>query len=182
MNKKLLYLFGLITLIIFPLPTLFIQYFYWKQPVMDLFQLDQLGTVHTFVGILFGLISGISVGFILELPLFEKIPNRIEPLVQSLNLAWYEKVFLAFCAGFGEELLFRAGLQAFFGIGLTSFLFIAIHGYFSFKPLIKSLYGITLLPFILLISYGYSNYGIWFAIAAHFSYDFILFILIDEAA
>jgi len=38
-----------------------------------------------------------------------------------------------------------------------------------------SLYGLIILPFIVLLSYGFEFFGLWFAIAAHFAYDAVLF-------
>jgi hypothetical protein len=97
-----------------------------------------------------------------------------------MNLNLVDKIFLSFCAGFGEEILFRVGVQHWLGIWITSILFIAIHGYLNPKKWRLSLYGILLLPFILSLGSWLSPMGIWFCIAAHFSYDLMLFISIDR--
>jgi membrane protease YdiL (CAAX protease family) len=93
-----------------------------------------------------------------------------------MNLNVGDAIFLSFCAGFGEELLFRSGMQYYLGIIVTSLIFVAIHGYLNPKNWRYSLYGLLVLPFILLISLGFETFGLWFAIAAHFSYDAVLFI------
>ena len=92
-----------------------------------------------------------------------------------MNLKVRHGLFLSFCAAVGEELLFRAGLQSFLGPFLCSIVFVALHGYLNPFNLRFSVYGLIVLPFILLISYGMEPFGLLFCIAAHFSYDAILF-------
>ena len=113
---------------------------------------------------------------LLQAPLFEKLPNRIDDIVRSMNLNVGDAIFLSFCAGFGEELLFRSGVQYYLGIVLTSVIFVAIHGYLNPKNWRYSMYGLIVLPFILLLSMGFETFGLWFAISAHFAYDAVLFI------
>lgn len=114
-------------------------------------------------------------------PIFKTIPLGIEQMVKNLKLNYVDAFFLSICAGIGEELLFRSGLQTFFGIWITSFLFVAIHGYFSLKKIKKSLYGLVILPFIIFIAYGYDHFGLWFSVSAHFAYDVVLFfVMINE--
>ncbi|MFM7387280.1 MAG: type II CAAX prenyl endopeptidase Rce1 family protein, partial [Bacteroidota bacterium] len=77
--------------------------------------------------------------------------------------------------GLGEELFFRAALQPYLGIWITSVLFVAIHGYLNPWNWRMSLYGLMILPFIFLLSFGYEHFGLWFAVAAHFAYNAVLF-------
>ena len=93
----------------------------------------------------------------------------------ALKLNFWEGLFLSMCAGIGEELLFRSGIQPLLGPVITSILFIALHGYLNPFNWRFSIYGLIALPFILLISYSVGPFGLWFAIAAHFSYDAVLF-------
>jgi membrane protease YdiL (CAAX protease family) len=113
---------------------------------------------------------------LLQAPLFEKLPNRIDDILRSMNLNVGDAIFLSFCAGFGEELLFRSGVQYYLGIVLTSIIFVAIHGYLNPKNWRYSMYGLIVMPFILLLSMGFETFGLWFAISAHFAYDAVLFI------
>ena len=110
--------------------------------------------------------------------IFDSVSTRMDTLIASMQLKIWQGLFLSFCAGFGEELLFRAGVQPFLGVVITSVLFIALHGYLNPFNLRFSLYGIIALPFILILSYGYVYFGLYFAIAAHFSYDAVLFTFI----
>ena len=62
-----------------------------------------------------------------------------------------DALFISFCAGFGEEILFRTGMQHYLGILITSIFFVAIHGYLNPFNWRYSLYGLIVLPFILLL-------------------------------
>ena len=131
------------------------------------------------IPLMYGLQLGIVYGFIaylfMQAPFFEKVPVKINKLVRSMKLSVFDGLFFSLCAGIGEELLFRQGIQSFTGVLLTSVLFVALHGYLNPYNLRFSVYGLIVLPFIILISYGLDVFGIWFCIAAHFSYDAVLF-------
>ena len=109
-------------------------------------------------------------------PVFDKLPVRVETMVRNMKLSVWDCVFLSICAGVGEELLFRSGMQFYLGPLITSVIFVAVHGYLNPFNWRMSLYGLIVLPFILMISYGYEEFGLWFSIGAHFSYDLVLFL------
>ncbi len=118
--------------------------------------------------------------FFMQAKVFDKMPNRIEHIVKGMNLTILDCFFLSICAGVGEELLFRSGIQFYLGPIITSILFVAIHGYLNPRNWRMSLYGLIVLPFILLIAYAFEEFGLWFCIFAHFSYDLVLFIIISR--
>lgn len=175
MKKKSLLFLGLLTLVVFPIPT-FVTLYYAEgiQPleILDLgsFNADSLG-----LGIIIGMLYAVlALGF-MQASVFQKLPTRIETMVQNMNLSIWDCLFLSICAGVGEELLFRSGVQFYLGPIITSVIFVAIHGYLNPFNWRMSLYGLIVLPFILLISYALEEFGLWFCIGAHFSYDFVLF-------
>lgn len=171
-----MYLLGLVTLLVFPLPSYFMLHFQEGTQLDEFLQIDSFSTVPVSYGLLFGIIYAFFASVILKAEIFEKLPLRIDKLVNDLNINVWDGIFLSLCAGIGEELLFRSGVQYYLGILATSILFVAIHGYFSIKNIKMSLYGIVVFPFILLISLGFEHFGLWFSICAHFSYDLTLFI------
>ena len=176
MSKFKLYILGWVTLIIFPIPAYFAVH-YLKDVQWDSFlQLDKIALIPILYGLEFGIIYAFIASVILKAPVFKSIPLGIEQLIKGLKINFIDAIFLSLCAGIGEELLFRAGMQTFFGVWITSFVFVAIHGYFSLVNIKKSLYGLVVLPFIILISLGYEHFGLWFSVAAHFSYDLLLFV------
>ncbi len=175
-NKRLILLLGLVTLLIFPLPTFYFLMYWENLSFYEIVELEKFQIIPIVYGIEFGIIYAFLATLLLKAPIFDRVPLKMEKMIRSLNLSIPEALFLSFCAGFGEELLFRSGVQYYLGIWPTSILFVAIHGYFSFRKPLISLYGLIVLPFILIISYGFDYFGLWFAIAAHFSYDSVLFL------
>ena len=124
---------------------------------------------------MFGFVYAFIALLCMNAPIFDSLENRIEVLLKQLKLNIYKGLFLSVCAGVGEELLFRASVQPYLGIWITSILFVAIHGYLNPWNWKFSLYGLIILPFIVLLSYGYEFFGLWFAIMAHTAYDAVLF-------
>lgn len=174
-------LLGLVTLLLFPIPTFLVHYFVNHISPWKILEFQKFNILNIGLGLQFGFVYGIVAMLFLQAPLFEKLPNRIDDLVRAMNLNVGDAIFLSFCAGFGEELLFRSGVQYYMGIVLTSLIFVAIHGYLNPKNWRYSMYGLIVLPFILLLSMGFETFGLWFAIAAHFSYDAVLFIAILQS-
>lgn len=169
-------LLGLVTLLVFPIPTFLFHYVVNHISPWKILDFERFTTLNIGLGLEFGFVYGIVAMLLLQAPLFKKLPNRIDHIVRSMNLNVGDAIFLSFCAGFGEELLFRSGVQYYLGIILTSVIFVAIHGYLNPKNWRYSMYGLIVLPFILLLSMGFETFGLWFAISAHFAYDAVLFI------
>jgi uncharacterized protein len=178
--KRRLQIMGLITLLVFPIPAYLYLHFVKEQTLSQFLELDRLTDNFILLGIEFGIIYAFFVLLIMRANIFQSIPDKIELLLQSLKLNIFDCIFLALCAGIGEELLFRAGIQQLLGPWITSVFFVSIHGYLNPFNLKKSLYGLLVLPFILLISFAYSEFGLWFCIGAHFSYDLVLFLALRE--
>jgi len=175
MRYKML-LLGLVTLLVFPIPTFLVHFYVNHISPWKILEFEKFTTLNIGLGLQFGFVYGILAMLLLQAPVFDKLPNRIDDIVRSMKLNVGDAIFLSFCAGFGEEILFRSGMQYYLGIIVTSLIFVAIHGYLNPKNWRYSLYGLLVLPFILLISLGFETFGLWFAISAHFSYDAVLFI------
>lgn len=167
---------GWITLLVFPLPAFLVLHFFYDFDWKMFLQLENFKTIPIVYGLEFGILYAFLAMILLQAPVFERLPLRMDQLVRDLKLNIYDAIFLSLCAGIGEELLFRVGLQYFTGPILTSLIFVGIHGYFSWKNLSMNYYGLLVLPFILLISFGYNHFGLWFSISAHFAYDAVLFL------
>ena len=165
---------------IFPLPTFFGLYYFEDITPVEILQLENLTVYKVGLGIQFGVIYAFIALLFMQAKVFKEMPTRIENIVRNMNLSVLDCIFLSLCAGIGEELLFRSGVQFYLGPIFTSVLFVAIHGYLNPFNWKMSLYGIIVLPFILVLSYSLYEFGIWFCIAAHFSYDLILFLTMIE--
>lgn len=140
-------------------------------------ELDKDHTTSVVIGMAVGLAPALFIHFY---SITDKnaphIHNQLD-VISSLKLNLLECIFLAFCAGFGEEFLFRGGAQYWLGPWITSVLFVAVHGYLDPRKWHVMKYGLMVLIFILTISLLKSTFGIWFCVSAHFFYDFALFYL-----
>ena len=181
MSKRSIYLLGSITLFLFPIPTFVGLYWFEGLFPVEIFQLEHLSVFKLGIGIQLGIVYAFLALLLMQAPVFNKMPSRIEHLVKSMNLNLVDCFLISVCAGVGEEILFRSGVQFYLGPIITTFIFIAIHGYLNPFNWRMSLYGLIVLPFIFLISYGYNEFGLWFSIGAHFAYDFVLFVAISKS-
>jgi len=123
-------------------------------------------------GTLFGVAAFLVVNVFMQSNLLGDLTHYIYDLAKQLT--WGEIIFISFCAGVGEEILFRMGVQHFLGVWPTAFLFVLLHGYFSFTDWRVTLYGV----FMTLVSAGFGflflRYGIVSAMFAHFLIDLII--------
>ena len=171
-------IFGLITLLIFPLPV-FIAFWLTKHSIpYDWFKFAKIVSPASYLGLSWGVIYAVGSLYISQWFNISQEMKKQELLVKSLNLTLLDCIFLAFCAGFGEELLFRIGIQSIAGISITSIGFVAIHGYLNPFKWRMAIYGLILLPFIFSLAYAVNFFGIWFCISAHMGYDLLLFLAI----
>lgn len=173
---------GGVTLLLFPIPTFLVLYFVEGIQPLDVLELQNLQFDPLALGIVVGMLYAVVALAFMQSSVFDPLPNRVESMVKRMNLSIWDCFFLAMCAGVGEELLFRSGVQYYLGPWITSVLFVAIHGYLNPMNWRMSLYGIIVLPFILIISFALEEFGLWFCIGAHFSYDLVLFLMMRSAA
>jgi len=142
------------------------------------------------------LITGVPIGLasawlaesVLNLKKLRNVLEKYSKLLGNFKLNKPEMLWLSVCAGVGEELLFRGVLQwitiHFFGfwmgIGVTSILFIAIHGYLNPKNGNVFLYGFFLTTVIFAWGILNETYGIWTVIVAHATFDYYLLSRMEE--
>lgn len=167
---------GLITLLVFPIPTIIVMWYFEDTSFLELLQLENIHYLKLGVGIELGILYAFIAMLMMNAPVFDKLPVRVETMVKNMKLSIWDCVFLSICAAVGEELLFRSGVQFYLGPFITSVIFVAVHGYLNPLNWRMSIYGLIVLPFILMIGYGFEEFGLWFAIGAHFSYDLVLFL------
>ncbi len=142
----------------------------------ELLQFENITYLKLGIGIEVGILYAFIALLFMNAPVFDKLPVRVETMVKNMKLSIWDCIFLSVCAAVGEELLFRSGVQYYLGPLITSVLFVAVHGYLNPFNWRMSIYGLIVLPFILMISYGFEEFGLWFSIGAHFSYDLVLFL------
>lgn len=172
MAKWRVYLMGFATLLMAPLGWLLCG----MPPVWNFLQSERIWSTWTAIGVEFGIFTGILMLILTNTETARKSFSVQHQLIKSLRLHVIDILFLSLCAGFGEEILFRIAVQQWLHPILASIAFVAIHGYILPNDWDMTKYGILVCLFITVLSYAVSGeQGLWFCIAAHASYDFVLF-------
>ena len=187
MSKWKIYLMGFATLLMAPLGWLLCG----MPEISSFLQLDRVFSVWTGIGIEYGVVFGIFMLIVTNTETARRSFSVQHQLIRSMKLNIFDILFLSLCAGFGEEILFRVAVQQWSinDVGETdgptkiggrpenfAIAFVAIHGYINPKDLDTTKYGMLVCLFILVLSFAISGeQGLWFCIAAHASYDFVLF-------
>jgi len=182
MNQKSKFLLlGWVTLLVFPAVGLLLLFLFGSRPLLEVFEWQRIFSFPTLFGLAIGGVYAWLVVSLMDLKVFKPALKGQREIIQGLNLSLVQMVFISFCAGFGEEILFRAALQTWWGPWITTVVFIAAHGYLDPRSWEKMLPGILLFPFILFLAFGYEIYGLWFCVAGHFIYDLIMFLSVKKS-
>lgn len=180
-NQQKFFALGLFTLFGFGGIGLAILYFAENITPLQFFTAGKVWWQQLLSGLLFGATAAICALFLVNSRWFKKEMDIFSELILQLAPTYAHAIFYSLCAGIGEELLFRGGLQPYLGVWLTSFIFIALHGYLNPFNIALSVYGL----FMVLISSGmgylFIQYGIISSIAAHFMFDLIMFIVLVKS-
>lgn len=157
-----------------------IQYFALSVD-LKAFYLGEIPLIYQILGgSLFGLVAAIGGWQIVLTDYLKPVRLKFSGLFQQLNLSVSQIVVLSFCAGIGEEILFRGAIQPYLGIWLTAFLFVAIHGYLNPKNLRISIYGLYMTLVIAALGYLTVYAGILSAIFAHTVIDIYLLMQLSK--
>lgn len=134
------------------------------------------------IGIVLGSAAAVIIGLVIKKsPISEIIHDfYIVDMVSKMELSNFDRIQLSAFAGVGEELLFRGAIQPLLGIWVTSFIFIAIHGYFKFKSVGHMLFGLTMFGLSMLLGYLFEYTGLIAAMSAHAVYDVIMLKLVQS--
>ena len=167
---------GLLTLFGFSLlGMLIIQFFHEKSP-WELFTQGEHLLYQLALGLIAGFFSARMALALINSKLFaDQKANYYRIISTSIPLNNTTIVFLSLCAGIGEEIFFRAAIQPLWGIWITSILFVALHGYFSFKSYQISVYGSLMVLIIACFGYMFKHLGLLSVVVAHALFDIILF-------
>lgn len=127
-----------------------------------------------------GIVFGLMAALLMMHPSMKIISEDyfIVKEIKKIDLKSFDIFQISIIAGITEEFLFRAAIQPLLGVWLTSLIFVAIHGYISFK----SAAHITFALFVFLLSTVLGilliYVGIISAMAAHAVYDIIVLYLV----
>jgi len=180
MSRRTFFLLGLLTLFGFSsIGGLIIEQF---QDIrfFSLFQRATPWYLAIGVGLAYGIVAAIIGWYIVNRAFLTETRIFFARVIQDLNLSIPDILFISFCAGAGEEILFRGAIQPYLGIWITAILFVAIHGYLNPKNWRISIYGVFMCLVIAGIGYLCQEVGITTAIAAHFAIDVVLLLALAK--
>ncbi|MDG2369544.1 MAG: CPBP family intramembrane metalloprotease [Flavobacteriales bacterium] len=180
MKKNSILPLALGTLLGFPTLAFIIHYFLFDTHFLLLF----VSKSNLVLELIIGTISGVSFGYlawlIISMPFMSSVFDKYKSLINTFELDLSLIFFVSFCAGFGEEILFRGVLQPHLGVWLTAIIFVAIHGYLNPKNWKISVYGIYLTVVIGVVGYLSQYFGLITAIISHMIIDVVLFYKLKE--
>mgnify|MGYP001067267619 CR=1 FL=1 len=149
------------------------------QPPDSIFTTPYPVTTQVAAGITSGLLAGlITTILVLRLPVFSTIRRIAKELITTFRLNIYDLILISVTAGVCEEILFRGVLQPMWGIYITSFIFVLLHGYFSPSNWKLTLFGALIFIISIAIGVMYEIIGLYSSIAFHFSFDLVVLLLI----
>ena len=180
MSRKAFFILGLATLFGFSLIGAIILHYYMGLSLWEALQIGQGWELQLLVGFAYGMITSILAWELIKMDFLTSTRNFFSELIQELKLNDIEILFISFCAGVGEEILFRGGIQPFMGIWLTSVVFVAIHGYLNPKNWQLSIYGVYMCLVIVGIGYFCIQIGLISCIVAHFTIDVYLLMRLNS--
>jgi hypothetical protein len=133
------------------------------------------------MGIFFGSFSALLGALLIRGKHFKGVRTFFEAMIGDINPSFAQILFYSFCAGVGEEVLFRAGVQPIIGIWPTALLFVLLHGYINPSQLSVTIYGLFLVIICAGFGYLFKYFGLISAILAHIVYDIAMFSLLKYA-
>jgi membrane protease YdiL (CAAX protease family) len=174
MTKRLILYLALFTLLVFGAAGAVLLTYSRNQDLLSFINSGKNMLIQIVIGAVFGTITAKAGWSIVQLPFLKKTKKFFVDLIQPLQLNIYEIVFISICAGIGEELLFRGGVQPWLGIWSTAILFVLLHGYLNPFNLPMTVYGMYMTMVIGVLGLMTEHIGIVTAITAHFVIDLIL--------
>ncbi|MFH1320042.1 MAG: CPBP family intramembrane glutamic endopeptidase [Bacteroidota bacterium] len=180
MSRKLFFILGLITILGFSSIGAIIIEIVLDKPFLSVFEHETAWYLQVILGLFYGLLTGWIAWQIVKSDLLTPVRSFFAELIQDLFLKYHEIVFISFCAGVGEEILFRGAIQPLIGIWITAILFVALHGYINPFNWRLSIYGIVMCLFIAGLGLMCEQIGLISAISAHFAIDVVLLLALTR--
>jgi hypothetical protein len=174
MSKALV--LGLSTLVIFGLGGYFLIEATQDKDFLAVLLSGESPALQTAIGAGYGLLCGVLALWIIRRPFFAREKQFYSEKIGYLKLNLPLIIFISLCAGVGEELFFRGGLQPLLGLWPTSVLFVFIHGYLNPRNWRISVYGAVMVFMIAGMGYLFQTVGLISAMTAHAALDLLLFL------
>jgi membrane protease YdiL (CAAX protease family) len=174
MNRRLIGL-AWVTLLGFPLAGWLLLYFFRDEPLQIILRSSSSIPLQLAIGLFSGTLLGLVAKWLITRSFLNQVGIKYGRIIQNFGISTAGIWFVSFCAGFGEELLFRGAIQPLIGIWVTAFVFVGIHGYLDPRDWKISAYGLFMTVAIAALGYLTEFFGIWTAATAHMMIDVVLF-------
>ncbi len=174
MERRKLNLVGLLTIVGLPLVGFIIHYYLGTGSFISIFITKSNYLIELVAGSAVGLATGFLALKLTQIPQLKPGLEKYERFTASLKVNHFTIIFVSICAGVGEEIFFRGTIQPLLGIWITSFLFVAVHGYFNPKNWSISIYATLITLVFAFIGWMTEVLGLTSAIIAHTCIDLVL--------
>ncbi len=168
-------LLGLATLLFFGVGGVLIIELGQNKSILEVLNEGEPILLQLLAGVASGLVGAFIALFVITRKFFKEEKEFYYGLISRWKLSYGHMIFLSLCAGIGEEIFFRGGIQPLLGIWWTSILFVLLHGYLNPKNWRISIYGMVMVVIIAGLGYLFEAIGIFSAMAAHAVLDMALF-------
>lgn len=151
-------------------------YFFHDGGLIEAFDSEYSILIQLMIGTGAGIVSAGIIALFASNPPMKGALNdfAIFRIISKTEFSWPDKIQISFFAGVGEELLFRGAIQPLIGIWFTSLIFVAIHGYISFKSAGHILFTVLLFALSMMLGYLFMFVGLVSAMVAHAVYDLLM--------
>ena len=179
-SQQRLFLLGFFTLFGFGAIGLAILYYAEGITPLVFFSSGKVWWQQLLSGSVFGISAAVVALWLVQTEWLSKEMEFFGELIEKMAPTYAHAIFYSVCAGVGEEILFRGGIQPYLGIWLTSFVFILLHGYINPYNLALTIYGLFMVLISAGLGYLFEIYGIISSITAHFLFDLVMFVALKK--
>jgi membrane protease YdiL (CAAX protease family) len=172
--RRSLFWLGVSTVLVFGLLGILLIFFFQETTIWEVFTGGKSLLVQLIWGGTVGIASSMMALFVISAPFFARERHFYQNLIRAFDWTPLSILLVSACAGLGEEVFFRAGLQPLLGIGWTSLLFVALHGYLNPWNWRISVYGSLMVVVIYGFGYLFEEVGLWAAVMAHAVFDLVV--------
>lgn len=181
-DKKRLYYLSWLTLGGMSAIGIVLIHYLQKRDVSDALTGGKNYYLQSIAGLFFGSLAALLAVALINGKRFKSVRTFFEELLHDINPSFANILFYSFCAGAGEEILFRAGIQPLIGIWPAAILFVLLHGYINPANIKLTIYGFFLIIICAGFGYLFKFFGLMSTIIAHFIYDVAMFSVLKYSA
>lgn len=180
-GQKLL-LYSIISALFYLIIAWFIYYFWLDEALVSAFDHGITIPNQIITGVLAGLGAAAVIIFFISRPPVSTVLDdySLFRAIKQIHFTPFDRIQVSLFAGTGEELLFRGAIQPVLGIWVTSFIFIAIHGYVSVRSAGHLIFTLLFFALSMLLGILYETAGLISAMCAHAVYDGVMLWWVDS--